>query len=214
VSEISTPQKHERRKQHRPGELLEAALDLFVEKGFAATRAEEVAARAGVSKGTLFLYFQSKEELFKAVVRENVVKPVSEGVEEVANFKGSCGQLLKYLMLEWWRRYGSTKASGISKMIISEANNFPELAAFYQAEVIMPAVSLLQGVLERGRSQGEFKNFNTEQTAMAVIAPMLFLIMSKHSSALCHSGSKLMKPEDFIAQHAELIVRGLSVENA
>lgn len=99
-------------------------------------------------------------------------------------------------------------------MIISEANNFPELAAFYQAEVIMPAVSLLQGVLERGRSQGEFKNFNTEQTAMAVIAPMLFLIMSKHSSALCHSGSKLMKPEDFIAQHAELIVRGLSVENA
>jgi len=76
----STP-KRERRKQARPGELLDAALDLFVEKGFAATRVEEVAAHAGVSKGTLFLYFPSKEELFKAVVRENMVRHQTEGVE-------------------------------------------------------------------------------------------------------------------------------------
>ena len=107
---LHTP-KRERRKQHRPGELLEAALDLFVEKGFAATKSEEVAAKAGVSKGTLFLYFPSKEELFKAVVRENVVKTVKEGALEVANFKGSCSELLKTLMMEWWRRYGATKIS-------------------------------------------------------------------------------------------------------
>ena len=213
MSEILNHHKRERRKQHRPGELLEAALDLFVEKGFAATRSEEVAARAGVSKGTLFLYFPSKEELFKAVVRENVVKPVTEGALEFANYQGGSGALLKYLMLAWWRRYGSTKASGISKMIISEANNFPDLAAFYQEEVIVPAMRLLNDVLERGRSQGEFKNFNTDHTAMAVIAPMLFLIMSKHSSALCHAGSKQMDPEEFIAQHADLLVRGLSASN-
>jgi TetR/AcrR family transcriptional regulator len=211
VSEpVNTP-KRERRKQHRPGELLEAALDLFVEKGFAATRAEEVAAKAGVSKGTLFLYFPSKEELFKAVVRENVVKPISDGALEVASFKGNTGDLLKYLMMEWWLRYGSTKASGISKMIISEANLFPDLAAFYQAEVINPAHRLLKDVLERGRAAGEFKNFNADHTAMTIISPMLFLIMSKHSSALCHAGSQQAKPEDFIAQHADLIVRGLSV---
>ena len=76
MSESLLSPKRERRKQQRPGELLEAALDLFVEKGFAATKSEEVAAKAGVSKGTLFLYFPSKEELFKAVVRENVVKTV------------------------------------------------------------------------------------------------------------------------------------------
>ena len=212
MSNLLAPQKRERRKQHRPGELLEAALDLFVDKGFAATGAEEVAAKAGVSKGTLFLYFPSKEELFKAVVRENVVKPVSEGALEVANFKGSHAQLLKYLMLEWWRRYGSTKASGISKLIISEAHTFPDLATFYQEEVIEPAMNLLKSVLENGRKAGEFKNFNTEHTALAVIAPMLFLIMSKHSSALCHSGASQPKPEDFIAQHADLIVRGLSFD--
>ena len=213
MSEVLSHPKRERRKQHRPGELLEAALDLFVEKGFAATRSEEVAARAGVSKGTLFLYFPSKEELFKAVVRENVVKPVTEGALEVANFKGPSHQLLKTLMLEWRRRYGSTKASGITKLIISEANSFPDLASFYQEEVIFPSTQLLKDVLERGRMRGEFKNFNTEHTAMAVIAPLLFLIMSKHSSALCQNGTEQPNHEEFISQHADLILRGLSIEN-
>ncbi|MDP3310750.1 MAG: helix-turn-helix domain-containing protein, partial [Polaromonas sp.] len=81
--------KRERRKDARPGELLDAALDLFVEKGFAATRAEEVAARAGVSKGTLFLYFQSKEELFKAVIRENISGRFKEWNEEFETFEGT-----------------------------------------------------------------------------------------------------------------------------
>ena len=92
MSEV-LPHKRERRKQDRPGELLEAALDLFVEKGFAATRSEEVAARAGVSKGTLFLYFPSKEELFKAVVMENVARPVAEGITEAENFQGDISML-------------------------------------------------------------------------------------------------------------------------
>jgi TetR/AcrR family transcriptional regulator len=130
--------KRERRKEARPGELLEAALDLFVEKGYAATRAEEVAVRAGVSKGTLFLYFPSKEELFKAVVRENLARTVSEGASELEVFDGPTGELLTHMMQQWWARYGATKASGISKLIISEASNFPELARFYQEEVVVP----------------------------------------------------------------------------
>jgi TetR/AcrR family transcriptional regulator len=213
VSVLLQPHKRERRKEHRPGELLDAALDLFVEKGFAATRSEEVAARAGVSKGTLFLYFPSKEELFKAVVRENVVKPVSEGAAEIAFHQGSSSQLLKMLMLRWWQRYGSTKASGISKIIISEANNFPDLATFYREEVVVPAMNLLKGVLEGGRLKGEFKNFHTEHTCMAVIAPLMFLIMSKHSSALCQTGTLQADPEEFIAHYADLVIRGLTSQN-
>ena len=211
MSETFTPPKRERRKQHRPGELLEAALDLFVEKGFAATRSEEVALKAGVSKGTLFLYFPSKEELFKAVVRENAVKTVTEGALEVANFKGTAAELLHFLILEWWRRYGATKASGITKLIISEGNHFPELASFYQEEVIQPAMKLLKDVLRRGQQSGEFKNFDIDNTAMVVIAPMLFFIMSKHANAMCLAGQPNTPPEKFIAQHADLIVRGLSV---
>ena len=212
VSETPTPVKRERRKQHRPGELLDAALDLFVEKGFAATRAEEVAAKAGVSKGTLFLYFPSKEELFKAVVRENAVKTVAEGALEVANFKGTAADLLHFLILEWWRRYGATKASGITKLIISEGHHFPDLANFYQEEVIQPAMALLKDVLRRGQQSGEFKNFDIDSTAMVVIAPMLFFIMAKFTQDICLPGAPNIPPEHYIAQHADLIVRGLSLE--
>ena len=86
ASKVSPP-RH-RRKETRPQELLQAALELFVEKGFAATRAEEVAHQAGVSKGTLYLYYPSKEELFKAVVRHNVVSLIAQGREMVEQFEG------------------------------------------------------------------------------------------------------------------------------
>src|SRR5947209_1285330 len=129
-----TQAKRERRKEARPGELLDAALDLFVEKGFAATRAEEVAVRAGVSKGTLFLYFPSKEELFKAVVRENISGRFQEWNQEFENFEGSSADMVRYCFKIWWERIGATRASGITKLIMSEARNFPEIAAFRSEE--------------------------------------------------------------------------------
>jgi TetR/AcrR family transcriptional regulator len=201
--------KRERRKQARPGELLEAALDLFVEKGFAATRSEEVAARAGVSKGTLFLYFPSKEELFKAVVRENVARPVNEGASELAGFAGPTGELLTHMMQQWWARYGATKASGISKLIISEATNFPELARFYQDEVVTPGTELVRRVLQRGIDRGEFREVDMPNAIYAVMAPLIFLVMWKHSMAPCCDAANTIDPEKFIAQHADLMVRGL-----
>ena len=208
--ETSLPHKRERRKQARPGELLDAALDLFVEKGFAATRSEEVALRAGVSKGTLFLYFPSKEELFKAVVRENIVRHQTEGQEEIARFAGSTAQLLEYLMLEWWRRYGATKASGISKLVMSEAHNFPELARFFQDEVVTPGHAMLHSVLQRGIERGEFRPVDVDMTVHSVLAPLLFLVTWKHSMAHCCPSSQHIDPETFIRHHTELLVRGLS----
>ena len=210
-SVISPPHKRERRKQARPGELLDAALDLFVEKGFAATRSEEVAARAGVSKGTLFLYFPSKEELFKAVVRDNVVRHQTEGAEEIARFEGSTPELLEYLMLEWWRRYGATKASGISKLVMSEASNFPDLARFFQEEVVTPGHAMIRSVLQRGVDRREFRQTDLDLSVHSVLAPLLFLVTWKHSMAPCCPSTERIDPEAFIRHHADLLVRGLSV---
>jgi TetR/AcrR family transcriptional regulator len=207
----ATPRR-ERRKEARPGELLEAALDLFVEKGYAGTRAEEVAARAGVSKGTLFLYFPSKEELFKAVVRENVARPVNQGATELAAFAGPSGELLKHMMQQWWARYGATKASGISKLIISEASNFPELARFYHDEVVTPGTDLVRRVLQRGIDRGEFRAFDMPNAIYAVMAPLIFLVMWKHSLGPCCDAASVIDPEKFIAQHSDLMVRGLLKE--
>ena len=206
--------KRERRKEARPGELLDAALDLFVEKGFAATRAEEVAARAGVSKGTLFLYFQSKEELFKAVVRHNISGWFQAWNSEFAGFEGNSAEMLAYCMRAWWNRVGATKASGITKLMMSEAVNFPEIAAFYQQEVIEPGQTLIRRILQRGVDRGEFKPMNLDYAVYAVVAPMIFLILNKHSTGVCAPRGFDMKPDEFIAVQINTILYGLSTTSA
>ena len=138
----------QRRKEARPQELLDAALTLFSEKGFAATRAEEVAAHAGVSKGTLYLYYPSKAELLKAVIRENLSKLIAEGLELVEAYEGPTAELLALLMQTWWERVGNTPASAIHKIMISEVRNFPDLGEFYNDEVIKPATLLLSTALQ------------------------------------------------------------------
>ncbi|WP_395060623.1 TetR/AcrR family transcriptional regulator [Polaromonas sp.] len=206
--------KRERRKDARPGELLDAALDLFVEKGFAATRAEEVAARAGVSKGTLFLYFQSKEELFKAVVRENISGRFKEWNEEFETFEGSAAEMLAYCMTSWWDRVGATRASGITKLMMSEAGNFPDITAFYQQEVIQPGQALIRRILQRGIDRGEFRPLNLDYAIYSVIAPMIFLVLSKHSAGTCGDPALLGNAEKYITSQVDTILYGLSVQPA
>lgn len=206
-----TQAKRERRKEARPGELLDAALDLFVEKGFAATRAEEVAARAGVSKGTLFLYFPSKEELFKAVVRENISGRFGEWNAEFEAFEGTSPEMLRHFMAMWWERIGATRASGITKLIISEARNFPEIAAFYQKEVIVPGTDLIGRILRRGVERGEFVVKDPEYAVFSVVAPMIFLIMMKHSLGACVPQDYPLDPQRYVQSQADILLQGLGV---
>lgn len=203
--------KRERRKDARPGELLEAALELFVEKGFAATRAEEVAKLAGVSKGTLFLYFSSKEELFKAVVRENISGRFTEWSAELEAFEGNSTELLRYCMTAWWERVGSTKASGISKLMMSEAGNFPELAAFYQEEVVLPGNDLIRRVLQRGVDSGEFRQLDVEYGVYLLLAPMMFLALWRHSIGLCTAHDATLDPLAYLNTHIDNLLLGLCV---
>ena len=202
--------KRERRKEARPGELLEAALDLFVDKGFAATRAEEVAARAGVSKGTLFLYFPSKEELFKAVVIENLAGRFTEWNAEFEAFEGTTEEMLRYCMRIWWERVGSTKASGLTKLMLSEGRNFPELAEFYREQVVRPGHSLLRRIIQRGIDRGEFAPVDVDHAIYAVIAPMIFLMLWKHSAMVCVDGQAEIDPEKYLAIQAETVLHGLA----
>src|SRR3954469_7259386 len=119
MSSESKP-RWERRKEARPQELLAAALDLFVERGFAATRLDDVAARAGVSKGTLYLYFANKEELFKAVVRESMLPALDEAEDLIKHHQGHSAALFEDIIMGWWERIGQSKVSGITKLIMAE----------------------------------------------------------------------------------------------
>lgn len=201
--------RRERRKEARPRELLDAALDLFVEKGYAATRAEEIAARAGVSKGTLFLYFSSKQDVFKAVIRENIVSQFPIWQQEFEQYQGSSADMLRHTMSTWWERMGKTRASGIVKLVMSEAQNFPEIAAYYQAEVIQPGHALLRKILERGVARGEFRAMDLDHAIYTLTAPMIFLMMWKHSLGACASEANIRNPEDFLRVQVDVLLHGL-----
>jgi len=187
---------------------------LFVERGFSATRVEEVAARAGVSKGTLFLYFPSKEDLFKAVVRENIANKFPTWQEEFASFEGTSAEMLRYAMTSWWERIGKTRASGITKLVMSEAQNFPEIAAFYQEEVIQPGNAMIRRILERGVQSGEFRHIDLEQAVHIVVAPMIFLMMWKHSMGACAASAKIVDPEQFIHTQVDVLLHGMTAEKS
>ena len=209
----SDPSRRVRRKQARPGELLQAALELFVDKGYAATRVEEVAQRAGVSKGTLFLYFASKEDLFKAVVRENISGRFPQWSLEVDSHTGTSADLLRRCVQEWWMRVGATKASGISKLIMSEAGNFPELATFYQQEVVVPGNELIRRILQRGVDEGEFKINNMACSIYAVLAPLRLLGLSQHSLGGQGGGcTPDLQTAEFLDVHVNTLLHGLCIQ--
>ena len=197
----------ERRKDARPQELLEAAIDLFVERGYAATRLEDVARRAGVSKGTLYLYYENKEELFKAVVRSNIVPAIGEAEASVAEFEGHSADLLRHLIHSWWQRLGATKASGIIKLIMAESDNFPELACFYQEEVINRGTAATSRMLERAVERGEFRPMDITLMTQVLVAPMLMLITWKHSVGPCPRAE--LEPLAFLDTFLDMALNGL-----
>ena len=208
LPEVST--RRTRRKDARPGELLASALDLFVERGYAATRVDDIAQHAGVSKGTLFLYFPSKEDLFKAVVRENISVRFAEWEDEVNCFQGPTSDLLHQCLFGWWERIGSTQASGISKLMMSEAKNFPELADFYQREVIQPGNALIERILVRGVARGEFRTLDVPSCIFLVLAPMLFLAMWKHSLGTCCGSPVGMDPLRYLRAQLDMLLHGFA----
>lgn len=196
-----------RRKEARPAELLAAALDLFVEKGYAATRLEDVARNAGVSKGTLYLYYENKEALFEAVIREGIVPVLQENEEIAARHTGSSFALMELLLANWWRKIGQTRFSGIPKLMVAEAANFPEVARFYYENVIRRGRALVGHALEQGMSSGEFRRLDIEATIDVVIAPILMLLIWRHSLAACQSDEA--DPERYLHVHIELLRQGL-----
>jgi AcrR family transcriptional regulator len=206
MSSESKP-RWERRKDARPQELLAAALDLFVERGYAATRLDDVATRAGVSKGTLYLYFANKEELFKAVVRENVVPVLGAAEEMLDTHTGSCAELFRWLAHDWWERIGATKVAGITKLMMAESHNFPEVAQFYHDEVISRGNAMIRRLLVRGIERGEFRPIDVEQAVNVVCAPMIMLMLWRHAFDCCRT--EPIVPEAYLASYVDLFLHGM-----
>jgi AcrR family transcriptional regulator len=199
-----------RRADARPKELLEAALALFVERGYAATRLDEVARRAGVAKATLYLYYENKLELFKAVVRHSLVSGIDEFAREHADKNVSARKQLVDLLTAFVQRIADSPLSGIPKLVMSEAGNFPELARFYHDEVIQRARAMIVDALARGAASGEFRRVDAEYAWRVVISPLLLSIIWKHSFQAFEA-----EPLDLrrhLASQLDLLFNGLAVK--
>ena len=187
-----------RRKDARPEEILAAALESFAERGFAATRLEDVAARAGISKGTLYLYFGGKEELFEAVVRARLLPNLERLETLTATFDGPSAELLERLLLTI-AGVVSSRVGAIPKLVIAEAGNFPDLARFYLDQVVRRGLRLIGTILRRGIERGEFRPVDVDHTVFCVIAPMLLAALWKNS----------LEPHDAAPLDAQALARVL-----
>ncbi len=197
-----------RRKAARPDEIRDAAMALFVEKGFAATRMDEVARRAGVSKGTVYLYFENKEALLRSVVEEVVEPALARAEAELDAYHGSARELIEALVRQWWSMVGQSRLSGLPKLMVSEARNFPELARYFSERVVRRTRALFQRAIALGVARGEFApDLDVEACARLAMAPLVYAAIWRHSLACC--GDEDFDPQRFIEAHLRVFLAGL-----
>lgn len=199
---------HQRRKDARPGELARAALEVFSEHGFAAARLEEVARRAGVSKGTVYLYFESKEALFKAAVEVGMTPALEAAEELAADTSRPAAELLRRFVFGWWERVGSTALGGLPKLLVAESGNFPELARWFHESTIRRAQRALAGIIELGIARGDFRPLDPMLAARVVFGPMFAYILWQRAFGACVAD--LPEPDGYFSTAIDMLVHGLT----
>jgi AcrR family transcriptional regulator len=200
-----------RRKEARPTEIVSAALTLFVARGLGATKLEDVAKAAGIAKGTIYLYFPTKEDLFRAVVRQELL-PALERIEiAAAAHTGSSADILR-LLAGRFVEIMESDIGGIPKLVVSEAGNFPEIARFYADEVVARGLRLFDGVLRRGIARGEIRPVETAEVVPIFIGPVLLMLLWRHSVGR-HVAPRF-DPRAVIATHLDILLRGLAPDAA
>jgi len=170
---MSDQPKYQRRKEDRPQEITEAAFEIFAEKGYAAARVEEVAQRAGVSKGLTYLYFKTKEELFKAVVKSVVVRRVDALVEAVDTTELSSEEFIRGPLLEFMKHVPGSPIAVVIKLLISEGARHPDLVDYYWESVVSKGLTAISGFIDRGVERGEFRRTAVNDLPQVVLAPMM-----------------------------------------
>jgi AcrR family transcriptional regulator len=201
-----------RRKLARPSEILDAAVAVFAEKGFAAARMDDIARKAGVTKGTIYLYFQGKEDVFKSLVRESISPTIAANTAIAKQFEGPSRDLVRLVLTAVSSFLANTDRVVLPKIIISEAGNFPELARFYREEVVDRGLALLTGIVERGIARGEFRKLSSDHVARLCMAPILFIVLWRTSFA--RFDTTPFDPRAFVQTHIDVLLKGLAPEGA
>ncbi|OIQ78707.1 fatty acid metabolism regulator protein [mine drainage metagenome] len=160
---------------------MDAALTIFLENGFSATRLEDIATKANVTKGTLFIYFTNKEDLFKSLIRDGMSQMTSFKEASQLNIHVSAQETLLFMTNNWWKFLANSDFGKLPKLIVSEAANFPDITKMYLEEVVEPGRALVTEVIRQGIASGEFRKVDPEQAARAFLAPLFMLLVWRYS---------------------------------
>ncbi|MGA7673489.1 MAG: TetR/AcrR family transcriptional regulator [Rhizomicrobium sp.] len=211
VPELSKPSKGwTRRKQARPGEILDAALNVFAEKGYAAARMEDIATRAGVTKGTIYLYFPSKEDVFKSLARLHVGDTIANAAEQARAYEGSARDFLAMLFGIVGAKIQQGQVAVLPKIIIAESGNFPELARFWRTEVIDKVLGLLATVVARGVARGELRDLPPDYVARLCVSPVVMSIIWR--TVIAPTDLVPFDYQKFLSIHLDVLLKGLEPE--
>lgn len=203
------PPKWRRRKEARPAEIVEAALEVFAEKGFAAARLDDIAAAAGVSKGALYLYFETKQDLFRAVVRQ-AISPNLDAVEAAVMAADiPFDMLLRGFYARMTAILTTARVGAVAKMVIGESRNFPDLAKVWHDELVVRALGVLTAVISRAQARGEVRPGDPRQHAFTVIGPVLLGVL--WNETFTPVGAQPIDLAALVSQHADTVLAGLAV---
>jgi len=197
----------QRRKDARPPEILDAALAVFAQKGFAATRLDDIAAKAGITKGTIYLYFDSKQALFEALARQSIGAQLEQIAAHLAAFPGTSAELLRFVLTTMGRFAMTSDRVVLPRLVLAEAANFPELAQFWRNEIIDRGMALLGGIIERGIARGEFRKVEPQHAVRLCVAPILMILLWRTTFAQFDAA-----PYDYqglIDTHLQTLLKGL-----
>ena len=199
--------KWRRRPEHRPQQIIEAALEVFGECGLANARLQDIADRAGVSKGTIYLYFPNKEELFREMIRQTAVAAIEWGEKTVG--LGTPTEQLCNAMRGYWKFVRSPVFSTIYRLVLGELHQFPDLAKFYADEVVARGLKLLSGIIRKGVDAGEFREIDPMIAARMLVALTIMnaIWRDEHTGVpiLCHK-----KDEEVFQELAQFYLHSIA----
>lgn len=204
---MTTILKQEKDLISKQSAILEAGFELFAENGFAATRLEDVAVRAGVAKGTLYLYFDNKEELFKRVVENTLILNIAPIEARLDVHEGPVLDFLDEVFSHLGEMLGKSRIGTFPKIILAEANNFPELARYYCDNVILRIQGFFTKIIEKGIATGEFRKVDPEASARILMAPFLMLALINQTPVIRDGIG--MDPKAHIKAARDILVSGL-----
>ena len=203
--------KYRRRKEARPEELVAAALELFADQGFAAARLRDVAKRAGVSKGTVYLYFKSKDALLRAAVRDSVLPILDVGDDLEVEAEGTAAELLRSILLGWMGEFDRRGVAGVPKLVMAEAGNFPELAQDYVSQVVQRSRRLFARIIKRGIRDGEFRDdIDVKDAVHVLMAPVMYAQI--HLASLGSMDPGVFDGQRLVELHLDLFLRGIAAK--